>query len=769
MTPTRRLSGLLSRTGRFRPIVRAGLITGLLVAAVAYPLAAVGGLSLKAGSDLYQALPSALKVNPPAQTTYVYAADGTTLLTMFYDEYRNYTPIDGISETMRKAIVASEDGRFYEHRGVDAKGIARAFVANQTAGQVSQGASTLTMQYVRMALRDGATSAQEVMAATEQTTARKVREMRLAVKVERELTKTQILERYLNVAYFGHRAYGVYSAAQIFFSKSPADLTLAEAATLAGLVKAPSAFDPAGTDPGAAFDRRNYVIDRMVALGYVTPAVAEETKAQPIELRVTEPPNDCLSVAPAVNDWGFFCDFFKNWWVQQPAFGSTPSERWDNLRRGGYRVVTSLDPSIQAIALKQVTGKERNTSSYALGEVVVQPGTGRVKAMAVNRVYSMDKSRNGPHTGPQSGPGNYPNTVNPLLGGGDLPGYQAGSTFKMFTMLAALDSGLPLNTWFYAPQTYKSQYLAGWNEPASCGGRWCPSNANASMTGNQSMWTGFGKSVNTYFVQLEQKVGADNVVKMAERLGLRWRTDIDKLQASPAKAKGWGAFTLGVADTTPLEMANAYATVAADGKYCEPLPVLSISLPDGSAAMHGGVEIAAPRCTQAVSVDAARAAADAARCVTGYGAASSSCGGWSTAPQVYGIVGRPVAGKTGTTDNNRAAWFIGFTPDLAAASFMADPDNPFHSVGGGNSWKPIESVSRTLREALKDKPVSHFTPPPQSILGKAPVLPPPPKPSNASSPAAAPAAPAPVAPEPAAPEPIVVPPAIVAPVETPRP
>jgi membrane peptidoglycan carboxypeptidase len=720
VTLLRRVDGILSGTGRFRPIMRAGLITGLLVAAVTYPLAAVGGLSVKAGSEFYQALPAVLKVNPPAQTTYVYASDGTTLLTMFYDEYRKYTPISGISENIQKAIVASEDGRFYEHRGVDAKGIARAFVANQTAGQVSQGASTLTMQYVRMALRDGAQSAQEVMAATEQTTGRKVREMRLAVKVEQELTKTQILERYLNVAYFGHRAYGVYSAAQIFFSKSPADLTLAEAATLAGLVKAPSAFDPAGTDPGAAFDRRNYVIDRMAALGYVTPAQAEETKAQPIQLNVTEPPNDCLSVDTSVNDWGFFCDFFKTWWVRQPAFGSTPAERWDNLRRGGYRVITSLDPNVQSIALKQVTGKEKTTSSYALGEVVVQPGTGRVKAMAVNRVYSLDKSHNGTNTGPHDGPGNYPNTVNPLLGGGDLPGYQAGSTFKMFTMLAALDSGLPLNTWFYAPQTYKSQYFAGWGEPASCGGRWCPSNASGSMTGNQSMWTGFGKSVNTYFVQLEQKVGAENVVHMAEKLGLRWRTDIDKLQASPAKAKGWGSFTLGVADTTPLEMANAYATVAADGQYCEALPVLSITNTDGSPAMHDGVEIAAPRCTQAVSVDAARAAADAARCVTGYGAAASSCGGWSTAPQVYNLVGRPVAGKTGTTDNNRAAWFVGFTPDLAVASFMADPDNPFHSVGGGNAWKPIEAASKTLHESLMGQPVSYFTPPPSSILGKAP-------------------------------------------------
>ncbi len=725
------LRRLFGGNSRLKPIARAGLLAGIVVAAVTYPLAAVGGLTIKAGSDFYQALPSELSVQPPAQTTYVYASDGTTPLTLFYDEYRKYTPIAGISTLMQQAIVASEDGRFYEHRGVDAKGIARAFVANQTAGQVSQGASTLTMQYVRMALRDGAQSAEEVMAATEQTSGRKIREMRLAVRVEQELSKTEILERYLNVAYFGHRAYGIYAAAQIFFSKAPSDLTVAEAATLAGLVKAPSAYDPAGADPSAATERRNYVIDRMTELTYITPAEASATKDSPIVLNVTEPPNDCVSVAPSTNDYGFFCDFFKNWWLSQEAFGPTPAQRLDNLRRGGYRITTSLDPSVQAAALKHVTSRERIGSSYALGQVVVQPGTGRVRAMAVNRNYSLDKSNNGNHTGSSDGPGNYPNTVNPLLGGGDLPGYQAGSTFKMFTMLAALDAGMPMHTWFYAPGTLKSIYFAGWGEPASCGnGYWCPRNASGSMTGNHAMWSGFGKSVNTYFVQLEQKVGADKVVQMAERLGLRWRTDIDKLQASPAKAKGWGAFTLGVADTTPLEMANAYATVAADGKYCAATPVVSIVRPDGS--VHPASE---PQCVQAFSPEVARAAADAARCVTGYGAAASTCGGWSTAPGVYRSVGRPVAGKTGTTDDNRAAWFVGFTPDLASAAFMADPDNPFHGVGGGNAYKPIEAVSQTLRDALAGQPVAYFTAPSGEILGKAP--PPPPAPKKSATATAA--------------------------------
>jgi membrane peptidoglycan carboxypeptidase len=710
----------LGAIGRLAPLVRAGLIGGVALAAMAYPLAAIGGFGAKRGAEMVGRLPAELRLQPPAQTTYVYAADGKTLVTMFYEEHRKYTPIAQISPFLQQAILAAEDARFYDHHGVDAKGIARAFVANQQAGGVSQGASTLTMQYVRMALRDGAKTPAEALAATEQTSGRKLREMRLAMELEKQASKEQILERYLNAAYFGHRAFGVFAASQVFFSKTPGALSLPEAATLAGLVKAPSAYDPASRNGRAATERRNWVIDRMVELRYLSPGAASTAKRSPIRLRLTNPPNDCASVPRRANHWGFFCDFFKTWWLSQPAFGANAVEREHALRRGGYRVVTSLDPRVQGRAQKHVLAKERVRSKFALGTVVVQPGTGRVRAMAVNRVYSLNQRGNGPHSDPRRRGkirGNYPNTVNPLLGGGDMPGYQAGSTFKIFTMLAALDSGLPMSTSYYAPQRLRSIYHTAWNDPRACGGgRWCPQNASKSMTGRHDMWSGFGKSVNTYFVQLEQRVGARRAVRMAERLGLRWRTSIDRRQASKENADSWGAFTLGVADTTPLEMANAYATVAADGRYCRPLPVTSVTGSNGAQVSYRGKLVAAPRCRQAVSPAAARAAADAARCVTGYGAKRGGCGGWSTAPGVYGAVRRPVAGKTGTTDDTRAAWFVGFTPELAVASFVADPDNPFHEVGDWNSWKPIESVSQTLRDALKGRPVRHFRPPPYRIL-----------------------------------------------------
>nr|MDT0662317.1 transglycosylase domain-containing protein [Micromonospora sp. DSM 115978] len=709
---------------RWAPLLRAGLIAGVVVAVAAFPLVAVGGLVTKAAADSVQKKPRDLLAVSPAQTSYVYGSDGRTLLTMFYEEHRKYVPIAQMSPYVQQAIVASEDARFYEHRGVDAKGIARAFVANQQAGGVSQGASTLTMQYVRMALRDGAQSPLEVQRATEQTPVRKLREMRMALDLEKEVSKSEILERYLNSAYFGHRAYGIYAASEIFFSKSPKDLSPVEAATLAGLVKAPSEYDPASSDRKAATDRRNYVLQRMQDMGYLSPAAAATAKAEPITLKLTSPPNDCISVPKAYNSWGFFCDYLKSWWASQPAFGSNPMEREDRLRRGGYTIVTSIDPKIQEIAEKHVSAKESGNSPFAHGQVVIEPGTGRVKAMAVNRTYALDQTDNGVHSDPNKRPrlkGNYPNTVNPLLGGGDLPGYQAGSTFKMFTMLAALDAGMPLSTAFDSPFRIVSIYPGG-GDTSSCGGMWCPSNASPAMTGRHAMWSGFGQSVNTYFVQLMQKVGADKTVAMAERLGLRWRTDVDRRQASPAKRKTWGAFTLGVSDVNPLEMANAYATVAADGRYCEPLPVLSVTDPDGTPTTYRAddgseLSVGKPRCHQEVSADAARAATDAARCPVGDRPARGSCGSWSTADSVRGIVGRPVAGKTGTTDSTRSAWFVAYTPELAAASFLSDPDNPQNAVGDAQSEKPVQSVAGTLRDALKDRPVRQFSAPSDQIVG----------------------------------------------------
>ncbi len=711
----------LISAARAARLARIGVLAGMAVALIAFPSAALFGMAAKVGADALSTVSVDLGHTPPPQTSYLYAADGRTLITEFYTEDRRQVPLSATSGWIQQAVIAAEDSRFFEHHGVDTKGAIRAFVANQRAGTVAQGASTLTMQYVRNALRDEASSPQEAVDATEQSAGRKIHEAKLATELERTWSKQKILAGYLNVAYFGHRAYGIWAASKIYFSKSPADLTLPEAALLAGVVQAPSAYDPT-QDPTAAVTRRNHVLDRMADVGYLSADLARTTKASPLALRVSSAPNDCVAIPDTLNDWGYFCDVFKQWWLRQPQFGRNASERLDRLRSGGYTIVGSLDPRIQAAAHRTVLAKEPLGSRFALGEAVVQPGTGLVKALAVNRRYAIDQSGNGPSSSPQQRAagvrGSYPNTVSMLLGGGDETGYQAGSTFKMFTMLAALAKGYPLNTAIYSPNKVTTGY--GDRSPTACGGHWCPSNASASMTGNHTMFSAFGRSVNTYWVQLEQRIGAASVVAMAERLGLTWHTAIDRELATPAQRDTWGAFTLGVASTTPLEMATAYAAVAADGRYCQSMPVQSITGPDGKPASSLGVAVAAPRCAQVVAPQVARAAADAARCPTGYGAAKGSCGGTGTFPSGARSVGRPFAGKTGTTNSAEAEWFVGFTPDLAAASFIADPDNPSNAVGSANAFKPNETVAGTVRAALAGSPVRYFAYPPGSIVGTPP-------------------------------------------------
>jgi membrane peptidoglycan carboxypeptidase len=691
-------------------LLRTSLLAGLAIAALLFPLAAMAGLSAKAGFNQIDTLSVEVTETDPPLTSYVYAADGETLVSLFYDEFRRHVTLDEVAPVMQQAMVAAEDSRFYEHNGVDYRGIVRAFVANNSSGDVEQGASTITMQYVRGALQLNAESIDEVIAATEQTAQRKLREARLAMAVEEQLTKDEILERYLNQAYFGHNAYGIFAAAQVYFSKHPSDLNLQESAMLAGLVQAPSAYDPITSDQTDALSRRNWVLDRMVDIDFLSHGDASEVRSLPIELNVSDPPNSCIGVEGTPTEFGFFCDYFRRWWRQQDAFGATPADREKELRQGGYTIITTLDPEIQKIANKHVNDAKGQDSKLAHGAVVMEPGTGRIKALGLNRTYSYDQSENGPHSNPSfdGRKGNYPNTVNPVLGGGDAGGYQGGSTFKIFTLLAALDAGYPLNHSINSPHRVATSFVSA---TTACGGRWCPKNGNPEMAGNRDMWSGFGMSVNTYFAQLIDQVGADKAVEMAERLGLKWRSEGDAYYASEERRAGWGPFTLGVSDVQPIEMTNVFNTLAGEGEYCEPMPALRIIDPEGQE-----LDVASPRCHQELDEDVARAATDAGRCVTESARKGVKCGDWGTSRVVGELMGdRPVSGKSGTTDNNRASWFLGYTPQLTVGGFMADPDYIFNSVGESNTSVSKETVGKILRDALKDEPVEQFEPPSRQI------------------------------------------------------
>ncbi|MGN9775848.1 transglycosylase domain-containing protein [Micromonospora sp. H33] len=688
---------------RLFTVLLAGLLAGLVLAVAALPGNLLFGYAARAALGGYAALPEALRTPVTPQRSYLYANDGKTLITTFYDVNRTDVPLDEIAPVMRQAIVAAEDRRFYDHGGVDLRGMARALVANVSGGETAQGGSTLTMQYVRNVLKtDPGRTAEERAAATEQTVGRKLQEIRYANALEDSLGKDEILNRYLNIAYFGSGAYGIAAASQRYFAKAPADLTLAEAALLAGLVQSPEAYSPIDGDADAALARRSYVLDAMAATGAITADQAAAAKAEELTLRPTAQPNGCTAMAGGHDDWGFFCDYLRQWWLTQPAFGETVEEREQALRRGGYTVVTSLDPQVQATAQKQATSVYGYDNKRALPIAAVEPGTGRVLAMAVNRHYSLDPN--------PDGQANHPNTVNPLIsGGGSVAGYQAGSTFKLFTMLAALEAGKPLSTGFDAPSRLPTRYAA--EGEGACDGRWCPANANPEwMDGYRMMWDGFGRSVNTYFVWLAEQVGPEKVVEMAQRLGITFRADADAAFAEN-DAENWGAFTLGVASTTPLDLANAYATVAAEGTYCTPLPVVSVTAPDGSTVP---VE---PSCKRVLDADVARAATDAARCPVGQQSPFGQCNG-GTATSVTRILdGRPVAGKTGSSEGNATETFVGFTPQVAVAGIAANPDDATDAVGGPVQARVIDAVARVIATAVDGQPERAFAAPSPALVG----------------------------------------------------
>ncbi|MFC0032475.1 transglycosylase domain-containing protein [Micromonospora chaiyaphumensis] len=692
-----------SPLSRLFTVLLAGVLAGLVLALAALPSGLLGGLAAKAGLSAYAELPDALRTPAQPQRSYLYANDGKTLITTFYDVNRTDVPLAEIAPVMRQAIIAAEDRRFYSHGGADLRGIARALVANVRGGGTEQGGSTLTMQYVRNVLKNDPTrTAEERQAATEQTVGRKLQEIRYANALEESLSKDEILNRYLNIAYFGSGAYGVGAASQRYFGKAPADLTLGEAALLAGLVQSPDEYSPIDGDKEQALARRGYVLDSMAETGAITAQQAAAAKAQPLTLHPTAQPNGCTAVAQGHDDWGFFCDYLRQWWLAQPAFGNTVKEREQALRRGGYRVVTTLDPKIQQTAQKQATAVYGYGNKRALPIAAVEPGTGRVLAMAVNRHYSLADN--------PAGQANHPNTVNPLISGGaSVDGYQAGSTFKLFTMLAALEAGKPLATGFDAPAKLPTRY--GSDAEGNCDGKWCPANANPEwMDGYRMMWDGFGRSVNTYFVWLAEQVGEDKVVEMAQRLGITFRADSDAAFAKD-DAENWGAFTLGVAATTPLDLANAYATVAAEGTYCTPLPVVSVTAANGEK-----VDVGQPSCKRVLDADVARAATDAARCPVGQQSAYGQCNG-GTATAVNRIVDRPVAGKTGSSEQNATETFVGFTPQVAVAGIAANPDDATDLVGSAVQARVIDAVAKVIRTAVDGKPVKDFTAPSRELAG----------------------------------------------------
>ena len=553
------------------------------------------------------------------------AADGS-VMARFAAYDRNPVSLSEVSPWVPKALVATEDVRFYEHHGVDLFGLIRAF-RNNTESDSQEGGSTITMQYIKnVTLLKAELSGDPVRIkqATEQTISRKVTEIFKALALERRLTKEQILEGYLNIVSFGSDAYGIDAAARRYFSVDAKDLSLSQAATLVGILKAPSSLNPI-RNPDGALARRNTVLDRLVSNGDITESQTQAAQAEPLGLKVTYPGRGCEA---AVGGSGTYCDAVLRQLADEKILGDTQAQQDEAWTRGGIVIRTAMVPSVQkaarAAARAHVPARHRVSAAVA----VVKPGTGQVAALALSKDFG-----NGP------GKTQLPLATAPVTG--------PGSTMKLFTLSRAVSDGIPLTTILPGGTTYTSPTMAN---PAS--GTF--HNYNTEPASNVSIVQATTRSINTAFVQLEERVGVLRTADLATRMGA---TAIP-LTGPRAVQNDEGSFTLGAREIPVVQMADSYATVAANGLACPVTMINSVTTPSWQRDFP-------TVCNQVLTPAAARAVTWTLEQVTTEGTGTSAR-----------LPDRPVAGKTGTAQDVASAWFAGYTPQWATVVMVADPRGP---------------------------------------------------------------------------------------------
>ncbi|MFM8600349.1 MAG: penicillin-binding protein, partial [Mycobacterium sp.] len=657
------------------------LLAGVLTAALLFPIAGAAGVASNHASELVSKdSADIVDGDVPAVSTMV-DADGNPIAWL-YVQRRWVLPTNRIADTMKMAIVSIEDRRFAEHNGLDLPGTLTGLAGYLRGAVQTRGGSTIEQQYVKnFNLLVSADTDAERNAAVENTPTRKLREIRMALELDKVLTKPEILTRYLNLVPFGNGAYGVQDAARTYFGVNAADLNWQQAALLAGMVQSTSALNPY-TNPRGALERRNLVLDTMIEN---VPDRAEELRAakeQP--LGVLRRPNALPQGCIAAGDRAFYCDYA----LEYLARAGISKE---DVARNGYLIKTNLDPRVQ----KPVKTAIDSVASPTLDGVasvmsVIRPGKDahRLVAMADNRNYGL-KLEAGQTVQPQ------PFT---LVGDG------AGSIFKIFTSAAALEMGLGTNALLDVPPTFQGVGLGSSNTPGCPPKTWCVKNAGAYRS-PLSLTDALALSPNTAFAKLISQVGVPRVVDMAVRLGLRSYADpgtaraynpkSDESLADYIKRSNIGSFTLGPFEINALELSNVAATLASGGIWCPPNPIDKVFDRRGKEIFLPSAE-----CERVVPEGLANTLTNAlAKDTTmGTGAAAAGSVGW----------GLPMAGKTGTTESHRSSGFLGYTNQLAAASYIFDDSPqpaalcafPLRKCGGGGNLYGGTSPAQTWFQAM---------------------------------------------------------------------
>jgi membrane peptidoglycan carboxypeptidase len=545
---------------------------------------------------------------PLAQTSFLYASDGTLITSLHAAEDRVVLTASQMTPDIRAAVVAIEDRRFYEHHGVDPEAILRAAVNDVRSGQVVEGGSTITQQLVK-----------NLYTGDDKTIGRKVDEAILAWQLEQRLTKDEILTQYLNTVYFGEGAYGIQAAAKTYIGVDASSLTLAECAMLAGLITAPNHFDPY-VRPASAIGRRNVVLGLMREQGDISTRAYERALHERLMLR-----HDRTELR---YPYPYFVDYFKRWFLTNPAFGQTYDDRYRLLFTGGLRITTTLDPGIQAAAQDAVSSALPYPSDPDAAVTVLDPRTGYVRAMV------------------GGDPADYwandaAGRVNLATGAGGS-GRQTGSAFKAFALVTALEQGISPDTTFAAP--------ASIDIPLPDGGTWHVTNAEGNGYGTMSLRSATVYSVNTVYAQLIERLTPQAVVETAERMGMRC---CPKVASPKTPLLAYPSAVLGSNEANTLEMASAYGTLATGGRRVDPVPAVTVTDPSGKVLWQ-----ADPRPQQVLRPDVAAAADGILQDAVLYGTGTAA------------NIGRPQIGKTGTDDNHDNAWFVGSVPQLTAAVWV---------------------------------------------------------------------------------------------------
>lgn len=616
-------------------IKRVGTILVLvLVSLLIIPTVAVGVVYTSYRVLPLNSLPPE-KPQPDSGSSFVYAADGSLIGEFKEAETRVVVSSNQISNNMKIATVASEDHNFYKHSGVDLTGIARALWDNYKNGSISQGGSTITQQLAKNVYTDG-----------QRTITRKANEAVIATKLEKTFSKDEILTKYLNTAYMGDSAYGVEAASQSYFRKPAKDLTLSEAALIAGVLPSPSQYSPR-SHPAEAEARRNEVLNRVEKYKFASAADVAAARVKPM----VYPPPDVESPYP------YFMDYVRTYLLNVKKYDP------ELLYQGGLRINTTLDPHLETVAQAELKKTLPNPKDPEAALVSVEPQTGYVRVLVGGTDWKESKV----------------NMALGTLGGGS--GRQAGSSFKPFVLARALEAGVSPNKVYPAPPTVQPP---GFSKPVG--------NYEGESFGSANLYDATAHSINTVFVQLVVDVGVQQTGELAKRLGIS-SIDLSK----PI----YGGIAIGTQEVSPLDMASAYGVFADRGLRVEPTPIIKITDQQGNV-----IEDNSQR--QPTRVLNENVADTVTSVLTGVVTRGTG---------VAAGIGRPVAGKTGTSEMHQNAWFVGYTPTLSTAIWVGYKEGNIslygiHGVGAvtGGTW-PARMWHNYMTEAMKGVPVFKFVAP----------------------------------------------------------